>query len=158
MIMLLVNAETDWITGFLISKLHFSKSGEEGNSGSWSPGTGVTLLVRSLCYYKLDTDLEIWTVTSSCCTKIISQTISIRQGHSETMAKWGKTCHFIIKSKVKVKSLSHVRPLATPWTPVPQAPPSLGFSRQEHWSGLSLPSPMHGSEKWKWSRSVVSDP
>ena len=36
-------------------------------------------------------------------------------------------------------------------------PPSLGFSRQEHWSGLPLPSPMHESEKWKWSRSVVSD-
>ena len=36
-----------------------------------------------------------------------------------------------------------------------QAPPSLGFSRQEHWSGLPLPSPMHESEKWKWSCSVV---
>ena len=39
-----------------------------------------------------------------------------------------------------------------------QAPPSLGFSRQEHWSGLPFSSPMHESEKWKWSRSVVSDP
>ena len=38
-----------------------------------------------------------------------------------------------------------------------QAPPSLGFSRQEHWSGLPFPSPMHESEKWKWSRSVMSD-
>ena len=38
-----------------------------------------------------------------------------------------------------------------------QAPLSLGFSRQEHWSGLPFPSPMHESEKWKWSRSVVSD-
>ena len=38
-----------------------------------------------------------------------------------------------------------------------QAPPSLGFSRQEHWSGLPFPSPMHESEKWKWSSSVVSD-
>ena len=38
-----------------------------------------------------------------------------------------------------------------------QAPPSLGFSRQEHWSGLPSPSPMHESEKWKGSRSVVSD-
>ena len=32
-----------------------------------------------------------------------------------------------------------------------QAPPSLGFSRQEHWSGLPFPSPVHESEKWKWS-------
>ena len=38
-----------------------------------------------------------------------------------------------------------------------QAPPSLGLSRQEHWSGLPFPSPICESEKWKWSRSVVSD-
>ena len=38
-----------------------------------------------------------------------------------------------------------------------QAPPSLGFSRQEHWSGLPFPSPMHESEKWKWSCSAVSN-
>ena len=38
-----------------------------------------------------------------------------------------------------------------------QAPPSLGFSRREYWSGLPFPSPMHESEKWKGSRSVVSD-
>ena len=47
---------------------------------------------------------------------------------------------------------------ATPQTAAHQAPPSLGFSRQEHCSGLPFPSPMHESEKWKWSRSVVSDP
>ena len=35
--------------------------------------------------------------------------------------------------------------------------PSLGFSRQEHWSGLPFPSPIHKSEKWKWSRSLMSD-
>ena len=45
----------------------------------------------------------------------------------------------------------------TPKTAAHQVPPSLGFSRQEHWSGLPFPSPMHESEKWKWSRSVVSD-
>ena len=46
------------------------------------------------------------------------------------------------KWKVKVKSLSRVRLLATPWTAAHQVPPSTGFSRQEHWSGVSLPSPM----------------
>ena len=46
---------------------------------------------------------------------------------------------------------------ATPEMAAHQAPPSLGFSRQEHWNGLPFPSPMHESEKWKWSRSVVSD-
>ena len=46
---------------------------------------------------------------------------------------------------------------ATPETAAHQAPPSLGFSRQEHWRGLPFPSPMQESEKWKWSCSVVSD-
>ena len=45
---------------------------------------------------------------------------------------------------MKVKSLTHVRLLATTWTAAYQAPPSTGFSRQEYWSGLPLPSP-HGS-------------
>ena len=45
------------------------------------------------------------------------------------------------KWKVKVKSLSRVRLLATPWTVAYQALPSIGFSRQEYWSGLPLPSP-----------------
>ena len=52
---------------------------------------------------------------------------------------------------------SRVRLCTTPQAAAHQAPPSLGFSRQEHWSGLPLPSLMHESEKWKWSRSVVSD-
>ena len=44
------------------------------------------------------------------------------------------------KWKMKVKSLSRVRLLATPWTAAYQAPPSMGFSRQEYWSGVPLPS------------------
>ena len=51
-------------------------------------------------------------------------------------------CHFLLQCmKVKVKSLSRVRLLATPWTAAYQAPPSMGFSRQEYWSGVPLPSP-----------------
>ena len=42
---------------------------------------------------------------------------------------------------MKVKSLSRVQLFATPWTVTHQAPPSLGFSRQEYWSGVALPSP-----------------
>ena len=55
------------------------------------------------------------------------------------------------KWKVKVKSLSHVWLLVTPWTAAHQAPPSMGFSRQEYWSGLSLPSPSHvlSFENWQ---------
>ena len=43
--------------------------------------------------------------------------------------------------KVKVKSLSRVQLFATPWTVAYQASPSMGFSRQEYWSGLPFPSP-----------------
>ena len=46
------------------------------------------------------------------------------------------------KWKLKVKSLSCVWLLATPWTAAHQAPPSMGFSRQEYWSGVPLPSPI----------------
>ena len=42
---------------------------------------------------------------------------------------------------MKVKSLSRVRLYATPWTAAYQAPPTMGFSRQEYWSGVPLPSP-----------------
>ena len=55
------------------------------------------------------------------------------------------------------KSLQLCPTVCNPIDSSPQAPPSLGFSRQEHWSGLPLPSPMHESEKWKWSHSVMSD-
>ena len=59
----------------------------------------------------------------------------------------------------KLPSLfSRVRLCVTPQMAAHQAPPSLGFSRQEHWSGLPFPSPMQESEKWKRSRSVVFDP
>ena len=52
-----------------------------------------------------------------------------------------------LKWKVKVKSLSCVRPSATPWTAAYQAPPSMGFSRLEYWSGVPLSSPVHHIDK-----------
>ena len=52
----------------------------------------------------------------------------------------GVGCHFLLQC-MKVKSLCPVQLLATPWTAAYQAPPSLGFSRQEYWSGVPLPSP-----------------
>ena len=54
----------------------------------------------------------------------------------------GVGCHFLLQCmKVKVKSLSCVQLFATPRTAAYQAPPSMGFSRQEYWSGVPLPSP-----------------
>jgi len=52
------------------------------------------------------------------------------------------------KWKVKVKSLSRVWPSATPWTTPYQAPPSMGFSRQEYWSGVPLPS-LDAGNSWR---------
>ena len=52
----------------------------------------------------------------------------------------GVGCHFLLQC-MKLRSLSHVRLLATPWTAAHQAPLSMGFSRQEYGSGVPLPSP-----------------
>ena len=57
-------------------------------------------------------------------------------------------CHFLLqcmKVKMKVKPLSCFQLLVTPWTAA-QAPPSMGFSRQEYWSGVLLPSPQQTDE------------
>ena len=66
--------------------------------------------------------------------------------------------HILLLLLLLLSHFSRVRLCATPETAAHQAPLSLGFSRQEHWSGLPFSSPMHESEKWKWSRSVVSNP
>ena len=63
--------------------------------------------------------------------------------------------HYLSSSSAAAKSLQSCPTLCDPIDG--RAPPSLGFCRQEHWSGLPFPSPMHESEKWKSSRSVVSD-
>ena len=55
-------------------------------------------------------------------------------------------------------SLQSCPTLCDPRDGTHQAPPSLGFSKQEHSSGLPFPSPMHEIGKWKWSHSVMSDP
>ena len=59
------------------------------------------------------------------------------------------------KWKVKVKSLSRIRLLATPWTAAHQAPPSMGFSRQEYWSGVPVPSPSDLPRKVTWLAAWV---
>jgi len=58
----------------------------------------------------------------------------------------GVDCHFLLQC-MKVKSLSRIQLLATPWTAAHQGPPSMGFSRQEYWSGVPLPS-LNVSHMW----------
>ena len=70
----------------------------------------------------------------------------------------GVGCHFLLqcmKVKMKVKLLSRVRLLVTPWTAAHQAPPSMGFSRQEYWSGVPLPSPMTNLDSILKSRDIT---
>ena len=91
---------------------------------------------------------------------------------SSTLLSMSKDCHLVEISHITGTVIpwdwtfslhccccrfSRVRPCATPQTAAHQAPPSLGFSRQEHWSGLPCPFPMHENEKWKWSRVRLSD-
>ena len=86
-----------------------------------------------------------WHIPSSLWSSV-SSSVKVG-GDGSTLAGW-----LLLLSR-----FSRVRLCATPEMTAHQAPPSLGFSRQEHWSGVPLPSPMHESEKWKWSRSVVPD-
>ena len=61
------------------------------------------------------------------------------------------------KWKVKVKSLSRARLPATPWTAAHQAPPSMGFSRQEYWSGVPSPSLLGGPTHTLFAKSGVRE-
>ena len=72
---------------------------------------------------------------------------------------WGRSYNgwLLLLLLLLLSRFSRVRLCATPYRAAHQAPLSLGFSRQEHWRGLPFPSPMHESEKWKWSHSVVPD-
>ena len=68
----------------------------------------------------------------------------------ETMWKVARVvtkCLSIDLLLLQLSRFSRVRHCATPWMAAHQAPPSLGFSRQEHWNGLPFPSLMHESEK-----------
>ena len=66
-----------------------------------------------------------------------------------------KTFNINLLLLLLLSCFSHVRLCATSQTAAHQAPLSLGFSREEHWSGLPFPSPVHESETWKWSLSRV---
>ena len=72
------------------------------------------------------------------------------------MTKWPSISDFLkLKMFLENQIITWIQEdesCATPETAAHQALLSLGFSRQKHWSGLPFPSPMHESEKWKWSR------
>ena len=88
-------------------------------------------------------------------TKLVNSILLSMDSNSGCLGPDGQCVYFVL---LLLSHFSRVRLCATPQIAAHQALPPLGFSRQEHWSGLPFPSPMHEREKWKWSRSVVSDP
>ena len=89
--------------------------------------------------------------------KRYSVSLTIREMQIKSTMRYILTSLRMLLLLLLLSRFNRVRLCATPQTAAHQAPPSLGFSRQEHWSGLPFPSPMHEREKWKWSHSVVSD-
>ena len=101
--------------------------------------------------------LDEWESLCRCCCCQVASVVSdsvqphrrqptrLRRPWDSPGKNTGVGCHFLLqcmKVKVKVKSLSRVQLLAIPWTAAYQAPPSVGFSRQEYWNGVPLPSPL----------------
>ena len=93
----------------------------------------------------------------NCTMKLIIMLISL-------LGVWGllyllsdKRLVQIYNAAAVAKLLQSCLTLCDPTDGSPPGSPPLGFSRQEHWSGLPFPSPMRASEKWRWSHSVVSD-
>ena len=106
---------------------------------SFSQQTVIMLLITHDCIY-----LALLTCVMKCYW---------------TWKKWKMSLGY--PSYILLLLLSHFSRVwlcATPEMAAHQAPPSLGFSRQQHWSGLPFPSSMHESEKSKWIRSVMSNP
>ena len=103
------------------------------------------MCLRLWQYQGINSKFVLWPCQSG------DQTCSACTGSSECqpLDHWGSPPDWRVaisfsnawKWKVKVKSLSRVWLSATPWTAAHQAPPSMGLSRQEYWSGVPLPSP-----------------
>ena len=98
--------------------------------------------IYSVPFYRNSPPMEIIAPRDSCYYVLI---LSPTLPHSSS---W-----YMLRSAM----CCHIRVFVTSWTVACKLPLSVGFSRQEHWSGLPFPSPMQESEKWKGSRSVMSD-
>ena len=162
----------DWATSFsLFTFMHWRRKwqptpvflpGEfQGGGAWWAAIYGVaqsrTWLKRlsssraHLEMWKAEEDHGIWGAAKSLqsCLTLCSPTDGSPPGSSIPGILQARTLEWVAisfsnawKWKVKMKSLSRVQLLVTPWTAASQAPLSMGFSRQDHWSGVPLPSPI----------------
>ena len=117
--------------------------------------------LRGACITPRRTGTEHTCCDHCCCqvTSVVSDSVRPhRRQPTRLPHPWdspgkntGVGCHFLLQC-MKVKSESEVaqsvRFLATPWTAAYQAPQSMGFSRQEYWSGVPLPSPLHETTRY----------
>ena len=139
-------------------------SAESFVTGTSLPVLCVSTWRKSLRRYAiLVQDLEL---CCSCCwvASVVSDSVwphrrqPTRLPIPSPSKNTGVGCQFLLQCKrvkVKVKSLSCVRLLVTLWTAAYQAPPSMGFSRQEYWSGVLLPSALELWDKIKNSFSIL---
>ena len=160
-VLILIFSQTYLPYIFLVSHYGFSSCKIFSNSES--------LLVRLLILWRLNTTLSPNVLTEFCWNFLLFTALSLFSAAAKSLQSCltlsdpidgspegspvpgilqARTLEWIAisfssawKWKVKVKSLRHVWPSATPWTAAYQAPPSVGFSRQEYWSGVPLPSP-----------------
>ena len=110
----------------------------------------ITKICKQPKHPSADEWIKMWCISISICciTSVVSDSVQPHRWQPTRLPRpWdspgkniGVGCHFLLQC-VKVKSLSRVQLLATPWTAASQAPPSMGFSRQEYRSGVPLPSP-----------------
>ena len=110
----------------------------------------ITKIWKQPKHPSADEWIKMWCISISICciTSVVSDSVQPHRWQPTRLPRpWdspgkniGVGCHFLLQC-VKVKSLSRVQLLATPWTAASQAPPSMGFSRQEYRSGVPLPSP-----------------
>ena len=100
---------------------------------------GLSCTTRDL--FMRHANSQLWHVGSGCLSRDQTQASCVRTVESQLLDHQGSPCYAMLSH------FSRVRLCPTPQTAAHWAPPSLGFSRQEHWSGLPFPSPMHESEK-----------
>ena len=111
----------------------------------WAGKTGVYLLITCLGF-------------AAAALSFPPRKLVPHELHVQVYLAWDKKWS-------EVKSLSHVRLFATPWTVAYQVPPSIGFSRQEYWRGLPFPSPgdlpnpgIEPGSPSSWADALLSEP
>ena len=138
-------------------KSHFVDNSWEQASELDRPGSATHLAAWTICQYHLVSSSVFFTAYCAAaaakslqsCPTLCDPIVGSPLGSSVPGILQTRTLEWVAislsnawKWKVKVKSLSRARLLVIPWTAAYQAPPSMGFSRQEYWSGLPLLSPL----------------